>query len=221
MNIAWIWVFQRINNHLQNLPCRLAHICDVFGYRLPHWWMMRVSSNCFCPIVFVGVCGVLVLVTAFPTPEWVVVAAYLDADCEVGVGIPTSSLPMLALGIVHRRAMSLAMSSLVWLGKGGNDENKLRQSRSSFSWCTHRASHFLVPLSCSSPPKSSVEWWWAAHIPLERGGAHVHVVGRGWGWNAVTRVNVVVDEGKKHQPWCSWCEIKTLLFHKDSVRYER
>lgn len=95
--------------------------------------MMRVGSNCFRPIVFVGVCGVLVLVTAFPTPEWAVVAAYLDADREVGVGIPTSSLPMLALGVVHRRAVSLAMSSLVWLGEGGNDENELRQSRSSFS----------------------------------------------------------------------------------------
>ena len=87
--------------------------------------MMRVGSNCIHPIIFVGVCGVLVLVMAFPTPEWAVVAAYLDTDRKVGVGIPMSSLPMLALGVVHCRAMSLTMLSLVWLGEGGNDENKL------------------------------------------------------------------------------------------------
>ena len=149
----------------------------------PHSWRLRlliatlvnvrVGSNCFHPIIFVGICGVLVLITAFPTLEWVVVAAYLDADREVGVGIPTSSLPMLALDVVHYRAVLLTMSSLVWLGEGGNDENELWQSHSSFSWRTHWASHFLVPLSCSSPPKSSIEWWWAAHIPLERGGVVV------------------------------------------------
>jgi len=86
-----------------------------------------------------------------------------------------------------------------------------------FPWRTALASHFLGPPWCSSFPKSSIEQWWAAYIPQERGGVgwdscwgcwwscpHSSTEGRGklWGvgsWleahcRRVVVVVVVVDE---------------------------
>ena len=85
---------------------------DGWGY-LVVWF----PALCSAGIVVIGVCGVLVLIMACPTPEWAAAAAYLDADHEVGVVIPMSSLPTLALGVVHCRAVSLAIVSVVGGGR--------------------------------------------------------------------------------------------------------
>lgn len=89
------------------LPSLAFPTKDGRGYLIVWFSALRSAG-----IVFVGVCGVDVLVMAFLTPEWAVVAPHLDRDCEAGVGLPMTSLPMLALGVVHRRAGSGVVS--IW-----------------------------------------------------------------------------------------------------------
>jgi len=118
-SLIWFWASTSFSSHLRCASHVSFPTSDGRGYLVVCFQALHSTG-----IVFVGICGVLVLVMALPTPEWVVVAAYLVADRKVGVGIPMSLLPTLALGIVHHQALSLAMS-LVWLGVRGIDENEL------------------------------------------------------------------------------------------------
>ena len=93
---------------------------DGWGYLFVYFQALRSAG-----IIFVGICGVLVLIMAFPHSGVGGGGCLSWCRSRGGVGIPVSSLPTLAWGIVHHRAVSLA-TSLAWLGVGGIDENELR-----------------------------------------------------------------------------------------------
>jgi len=74
-------------------------------------------------LLFVVVVVAVVVCSRYGVPKpgvGGVVAPHLDADREVVVELPVSSLPVLELGVVHRRRCRLVevvAMSLVWLGE--------------------------------------------------------------------------------------------------------
>ena len=155
-------------------------------------WLLKIDPTIFessLPLLNLSMSYVYVVVV-------VVVDVIVDINV-VYVDVDVWSLLLLCDGCCWGIVLSWQDSRDQWGGMGRCQIAKMSHDKHHglFLWHTGWASHSLGPPLCISLSYSSIEWAWAAHIPLERGkwGQHFQV-----NWGACIWAHIPQERGGVH-----------------------